>query len=367
MGVAIAERRRTVAFHAITIAVTVVACAAIAGLWLVYEGTKLPRIPVRITGDWLIEGDPEIGFVPVRNGSTEMRHLDTGLDYHLYTDERRARVNAPGAQTPDHVDVATVGCSFTWGTGVESEETWTQQLGRILGTSVANFGMGSYGSVQAFQMMVRHADLKPRVVVYGFIQDHLRRNVSPCAPNYVPYCLPVSYLKRDGDWIVLQPPHMEYFSPDDNRAFLTEVVMREPRGPRDWFLGAKWALRMRRFQYRNAATVAVDEAVETRRMAIRAMIGAMATEAQAEGARLVVLNMPFLPRDNGQPIPDSLLNALVGRDDVTLVDFGPVAAEFYATHPTGTLTNGDDPHPSPATHRMIAETLAPVVRAMLDR
>ena len=193
-----------------------------------------------------------------------------------------------------HVDVLAVGCSFTWGHGVESEETYPQQLGGILGASVANFGMGSFGSVQSFQTLLHNADLKPKVVVYGFIQDHLRRNVSPCAPNYVPYCLPVSYLKREGDWIVLQPPHMEYFSPEDNRAFMTEVAMRDPTGPLAWFLGAKWAAKIDWFKYRNAETIAVDGSPETATAAMSAMIGAMASEAQAMGAKLVVLNLPLL-------------------------------------------------------------------------
>jgi hypothetical protein len=206
--------------------------------------------------------------------------------------------------------------------------------------------------------------LKPKVVVYGFIQDHLRRNVSPCAPNYVPFCLPAPYLKRDGDWIVLQAPHMEYFSPADNRAFITEVAMRDPADPLSWWLRATWAARIALFQYRHSATIAVDTSPETAAGGIRAMIEAMLNESQAMGARLVVLNLPYLPRGRTQPAPPDLLAAIAGKD-LAFVDFSPVAADYYARHPTGTLTLDTDPHPSPEAHRLIAEALAPVVRLFL--
>jgi hypothetical protein len=352
------------AFYALMSGGTLGICALVALLYFGHRGAALPRQQFRITGDWLMERDDEIGFRPRHNGATEVLHLDNGQHFHLFTDGRGARVNAAGAQTPAPVDVMAVGCSFTWGPGVESELTYTQQLGRLLDVPVANFGMGSYGSVQAFQTLVRNADLQPRVVVYGFIQDHLRRNVSPCAPNYVPYCLPVSYLRRDGDWIAIQRPHMEYFSPEDNGAFNTEVVLRDPSGPLAWLLGAKWAAKMAVFQYRHPETIAVDTSPETASVAIATMIRAMVDETERIGAHLVVLNLPYLPRGRQQPVPPALAAAVAGRD-LTFVDFTPVAVDYYAQHATGTLTLDDDPHPNATAHRLIAETLVPVVKPLL--
>jgi hypothetical protein len=356
-------RRPLMAFHALMWGGTIVVCFTIALLYFGYKGEALPRIPIRLTGDWLIEGDEEIGFVPVRNGSTEMDYRG-GLRFHVFTDRLGARVNAPGAQTPEHVEVLAIGCSFTWGEAVESESTYVQQLGHIVDVPVANLGMGSYGSVQSFQRLRRNADLKPKVIVYGFIQDHLRRNLSPCAPNYVPYCLPASYLERQGDEMIIRRPHMEYFSPADNRAFMAEVAMRDPSGLRAWLQAAKWAARMELFKYRNAKTSAFDGSPDVAAAGIRAMIDAMVGEAHGMGARLVVLNLPYLPRGRVQPAPDALEAAVAGKD-LTFVDFSPVAVEYYDRHATGTLTNGLDPHPSPAAHRMIAETLASVVGPLL--
>jgi hypothetical protein len=357
-------RARTLAFYGLMAGGTLGVCALVALVYFGYRGAGLHREQFRIAGDWLMERDEEMGFRPLRGGVTEITHLDNDQHFHVFTDARSARVNAAGAPTPDRVDVMAVGCSFTWGPGVESEETYTQQLGRLLNLRVANFGMGSFGSVQAFQTVARNADLRPRVVVYGFIQDHLRRNVSPCAPNYVPYCLPVSYLQRDGDWIAIQPPHMEYFTPEQNRAFNTEVVLRDPRGPLAWLLGAKWAARMAFFRYRHSDTVAVDTSPETVRAAIATMIRAMVDETQRIGARLVVLNIPYLARGRQQPVPPELAAAVAGRE-LTFVDLTPAVREYYDRHPSGTLTLGADPHPNAIAHRLIAETLAPVVQPWL--
>src|SRR5205823_4519803 len=143
-----------------------------------------------------------------------------------------------------------------------------------------------------------------------------------------------------------------------------EVVLRDPGAFAAWLFGAKWAAKIALFRYRHADTIAVDRSPETAAAGIAAMLRAMLNEAQDMGARLVVLNMPNLPRGRVEPVPDALARALAGQD-VTFVDFQPVAAAYYARDPSGTLMLGSDPHPNPLAHRMIAETLAPVVRALL--
>jgi len=68
-----------------------------------------------------------------------------------------------------------------------------------------------------------------------------------------------------------------------------------------------------------------------------------------------------------QPVPDALARAVAGKD-LTFVDFAPVAAAYYERDATGSLILDDeDPHPNPLADRMIAETLAPVVRRLLER
>lgn len=355
--------RRALGFGFAMVGLTLVACAALAGAYFTYQGAQFPRIPIVMDGDWLMTRDDEMGFVPTPNGATEIRNIETDYRFHVYTDRRSARVNAPGDQTGDRVDVMGLGCSFTWGAGIESNRTYLQQLGDLLPASVANFAMGSFGSVQSLLMLMRNADLKPKVVIYGFIADHLRRNVAPCAPNYVPYCAPVAYLQRDGDRIVLQPPHMELFAPEDNRDFMAEVAMRDPAWLGAIFLRAKWAARIAWLGWRHPS-ISVDQSPETAAAALRVMIQAMADETRKIGAELVVLHMPYLVRGRVGGPPPALTAAIAGLD-LTFVDFAPAAAAFHARDPHGTLILGEDPHPNPVAHHLIAETLADPVRALL--
>ena len=94
------------------------------------------------------------------------------------------------------------------------------------------------------------------------------------------------------------------------------------------------------------------------------MITAMADEARKIGAHLVVLHMPYLVRGRVTEPPPALTAAIAGLD-LTFVDVTPAVLAFHARDPDGTLTLGDDPHPNPVAHRLIAETIAEPIRALL--
>ena len=128
-------------------------------------------------GDPLALPDPAIGLRPPPDAATLREHPRSGLAYHVFTDRRRARVNAPGEQTPERVELLTLGGSCAWGHGLENEATFTQRLGERLGAPAANLAFAGFGTVQALQLLEENADLGPRVVVYAFLEDHLRRPV----------------------------------------------------------------------------------------------------------------------------------------------------------------------------------------------
>jgi lysophospholipase L1-like esterase len=50
------------------------------------------------------------------------------------------------AHVPERVDVVAVGDSQTYGVSATRENSWPQQLGRLLGQSVYNMALGGYGS-----------------------------------------------------------------------------------------------------------------------------------------------------------------------------------------------------------------------------
>ena len=59
----------------------------------------------------------------------------------------------------------------------------------MFGVSVVNFALGSYSALQALIGLKKNISLSPSVIVFGMIEDDLRRSLDPCAPKLV--CLEV--------------------------------------------------------------------------------------------------------------------------------------------------------------------------------
>ena len=72
--------------------------------------------------------DPEIGIVPKPNARTHRIDGPTPnrgpLVYDIYTDDRGARVDTPGQNSPGNVDMMVIGCSFTFGHPIQNPDTY---------------------------------------------------------------------------------------------------------------------------------------------------------------------------------------------------------------------------------------------------
>jgi len=121
------------------------------------------------------------------------------------------------AKTAQRGEVLVVGCSFTQGFGVADEDTFSYLLNaRYPHLMFHNFGTGGYGTYQSLLRMKQNlsspnTDDIP-LVIYGFIDLHLQRNVA--VANWVR-----SLAARRTQYIV--PPHvrvgktgLEYYGPD---------------------------------------------------------------------------------------------------------------------------------------------------------
>ena len=76
--------------------------------------------------------------------------------------------------------IVLIGGSFTQGAGVSDNETFAFQLQSLLPNhEVLNYGQAGYGTVQSFLMMNQVMNIeKTDIIIYGFIDHHLRRNVA---------------------------------------------------------------------------------------------------------------------------------------------------------------------------------------------
>ena len=133
----------------LTAALTAAVCIGLVAGYYALRVRAYSSLDLVLEGDFPIEADDEIGFIPVRNGATIRRHPRSGLAYHLFTSDRRARVDARGEKTPTGLDLMTIGCSFSWGHGVENPQTYTALIARRRGLRAADLAFASYVTVEA--------------------------------------------------------------------------------------------------------------------------------------------------------------------------------------------------------------------------
>src|ERR1044071_6310316 len=115
---------------------TTVLCLVILAAYFFREAKIYFRThPTYYTGDSFIEEDPQMGFRQRPN--IKMQHR-APPNYTVYTDNLGLRVEKEGLQAPSNVDVLAIGCSVTWGHGVEDPATYIKILGRKRNLKVAN-------------------------------------------------------------------------------------------------------------------------------------------------------------------------------------------------------------------------------------
>jgi len=307
------------------------------------------------SGAPLLVPDPVLGYVSPPRATTRRRHR-SGLEYSYHRDARGARVAAPAGAAPGHADLVFVGGSFTLGRGVEYEQSFPAIAGRELGLTVENLGTGAYGTVQSLLLLERNADLAPAAVVYTFIQDHLRRNLSRCAPSLLPHCVHVPYVAFDERERPFVHP------PDDgaerdwarNERFHA-ALSAPPLGLASLRAGAELLLR----PFQGTPAPRVDDP-EHRLSGMRLLLGRMRQVAARSGGRLLVVYVPDLrrPRESDPP-PEELTTAL--GPGIELLDLSRILREAPETD---ALTLPGDDHPSGAGHRAIARAIVGVLREL---
>jgi hypothetical protein len=80
----------------------------------------------------------------------------------------------PGGGFP----IAAYGDSFTAGYGVEPSQTWSNVLGRRLGSAIANYGVPGYGTDQAYLRFHHNSQDAAGIVILGVLSENIQRNVN---------------------------------------------------------------------------------------------------------------------------------------------------------------------------------------------
>lgn len=217
----------------------IVACLALP--WLLDPGVQTTRTRISLEGPavvetkiheyhWLkmvLEGHERYGSVAVAN-TTGNERVEPEFDVHYTIGPDHWRV------VPDlRPEVAVLGCSFTFGVGVEDKESYPAVLNNRFWRDhkVRNYSLMGYGTRQACLILEDRLRLEPPpvAVFYGWIYDHIRRNY--LGVNYHGAMSPDGTFPFfeivDGD-AVFQGPRanrLARMSPDDPETFQKETAV----------------------------------------------------------------------------------------------------------------------------------------------
>lgn len=131
-----------------------------------------------------------LGYVPRPNSRTRHRLTTNGrssFDVVYTVDDQSLRVVVPPG-SPASDTIVFCGCSFTFGEGVEDDESLPWQVAaRRPDLRVLNFGFSGYGPHQMLanlesERIGQICGKAPRAVIYQMIPDHVRR-----VTGWIPY------------------------------------------------------------------------------------------------------------------------------------------------------------------------------------
>jgi lysophospholipase L1-like esterase len=119
-------------------------------------------------GQWsaLYSGDPGYDW-RVRPGLSlsAVPHLEEERTFAVQTNQRGMRDGAVPTKGPW---ILALGCSTTFGWGVEHDRVWTEVLEQSLGVPVVNAGVPGHSSTQGVRLAEELLALKPDVVIVGW-------------------------------------------------------------------------------------------------------------------------------------------------------------------------------------------------------
>lgn len=322
-------------------------------IWRVSQN-PFRRTDLRFEGDWPLAGHDRLGYSGVANGTSHMRKLNLELKYDIYTDDHGVRVNQPGEQKGSAAQILTIGGSCAYGYGLRNEDTFSEMLGERLNVPVANLAQVGYGTLQSLITLQDFLERggKPKVVIYPFIQDHLRRNLSPCAPSGAPYCLPAPRLDLTTSPPTIVPPNMEYFTPEQNWQYYRDILTSDKPSWRDVI----WRMRIDLFRIKTSAELMgnPDEAAQSRALAYT--LGEIASICEANNAQLIVLFLPYFAREEPNEPDQVFLDAL--DDRMLFIDLTP---EAQALDDPRVLGFKGDGHPNRDAHTLITNKIGEVI------
>lgn len=316
--------------------------------FVAHVGVALAHLPTGVGGLFTYRPGEGLSARP-----WQRTELHAPRAFVVRTDARGLRVAEARTPSIDRADVLLVGCSFAFGWGVSYEETVGARLARATGKVVANGSVPGGSGTTATLALRRLGELRPSVVVYPIIEDHLRRHVSACAPVPLFGCVPAPHVESRGDLVLVPAPaSTEAFDEALARGRLL-AANRWIDAPRIAAIALGAGLHVARTR------IAPSPPPPPAQQALAFVLTGLRARAEALGAELVVLFVPERLDGSLDHAPSEIRGAV--PDGVTFVDASPVVAELARRPSDGPLFFVGDGHPTARTHAALADLLVPTV------
>ena len=199
----------------VAVAITIASLLLGLGLFTIVKGpgellliyTQLRYNPNSLTVDNHIP-DPVIGYINKSRLAYERTVAGRSVPVHTDADGARIAEGQPVvfAKQHDMPPIMVIGGSQAFGWGVFEEETFGAIIASGLGRGVRNFSISGLGTISSVLMAERHLKEQGTIVVYGFWQDHLNRNLRPCVNSHVRFCIAQPFM----DWTAPEKPSVAF-------------------------------------------------------------------------------------------------------------------------------------------------------------
>lgn len=321
---------------------------------------------ILISENNVLRFDPLLGFSLYPN--LNLRQIYPNID--LFTDNIGARVDRPGITCPKKVDILGIGCSFTWEDSVNYEKTYLSLLAKKTGLIVSNLAKPSYGATAAFLSLEKYKYLSPKIVIYGFIEGHMRRMLSPCAPCEFSFCRPSPFVNFN------PRPYIQKPSIDEYKIYFryqAEVMSPHKFGLIDIY----WAFKTDLVCLTKTDSIGLNERFTNNyprsEEALRYLIEKMILSCKELKAKLIII---YIPNPNLIDPPSKEFSHVIEKfTDSKNIFFVDVTKSFHGyakkfgqdkLKSMCVPMRGNNYHPSEQAHQLIVDALLPIIKGIVS-
>jgi hypothetical protein len=325
----------------------------------------------------LFQYDPAFGYRFIPGQKARVAHEGGGYLLRANGAGFRCDHEVVPAKAPGTFRILLFGDSYTAGDGVSNKHRFGDVLEQLVpGVEVLNFGLPGSGTDQQYLIYREVAPpIEHDLVVIAVLVENIRRIVARFRPYQAPDGSPILLAKPyftladDGELAlhnvpVPRDPLTAETLPEAERGhvdrggrlvWLRELVNRA--GPR----AKEWAQRITRFQPLPAYGSASDPAWRLMRAILERWLAEIKTP-------VLICPIPLYQYVEGTSSPKPYLARFAELSDPPRVRIHDPLPDLWrhTREARRGFRFGEDPHPTPAGHRALAESLARPVRALLE-